>query len=178
MYNSLLSLKMGTVKQRKAYSAIENLGIMNDLVEYDPVVCGTIPIGVDVIDSDLDIIMEVDHLHKQRFENKVKKLYGNEINFKIVRKNIRNLEVVKANFIFYGFEFEIFGQSQPVLQQYAYQHMVIERFILEEFPSIRQQVVNLKIKGYKTEPAFCEILGLSGDSYEALLNYGREKGII
>ncbi|MCA0989998.1 DUF4269 domain-containing protein [Guptibacillus hwajinpoensis] len=44
-------MKFGSDKQKKAYIAIEELGIMSELRTYHPVLCGTIPIGIDVEDS-------------------------------------------------------------------------------------------------------------------------------
>ncbi|UOQ95598.1 DUF4269 domain-containing protein [Halobacillus shinanisalinarum] len=38
--------------------------------------------------------------------------------------------------------------------------------------------MELKKQRYKTEPAFCELLGISGDHYEDLVQYGIEEGII
>ncbi|WP_050613911.1 DUF4269 domain-containing protein [Bacillus testis] len=176
MFDDIDYLALGNEKQILAYKAIKNLGIMESLAEYNPVLCGTIPIGIDIAGSDLDLIMEVSDF--ERFMEKVEMLYGNKENFKIKRLLIREVPVVKVNFIFEGFEFELFGQPQPVKEQYAYLHMMIVNAVMKRFPNMRNDVIYLKKQGYKTEPAFCKVLGLKGDSYESLLAYGRYMGII
>eukprot|EP01132_Coremiostelium_polycephalum_P010801 gene10801-13222_t len=54
-----LNEENATSKQKQAYNVINELGIMKDLSEYTPTLCGTIPISIDIEGSDLDIIMEV-----------------------------------------------------------------------------------------------------------------------
>ncbi|WP_226683098.1 DUF4269 domain-containing protein [Sutcliffiella horikoshii] len=169
-------MQTGNIQQQKAYSAIIELNILNDLHIYNLVVCGTLPIGIDVKDSDLDIIMEVREL--DTFANKLYTLYADKENFTLKRKTIRGKEVVKANFTFHDFEFELFGQAQPILKQYAYLHMKIEYELLERDPDLREKVISLKKQGYKTEPAFCKLLNISGDPYEGLLLFGVEEGIV
>ncbi|RAL22572.1 DUF4269 domain-containing protein [Thermoflavimicrobium daqui] len=176
MFNTIDYLQFGNEKQKLAYKAIRNLGIMDNLSEYNPTLCGTFPIGIDIVGSDLDMIMEVDDFHQ--FEEKVETLYGDKKDFKLKRLLIREVPVVKANFIFDGFEFELFGQSQPVKEQYAYLHMIIEYALMKQFPSLREEVIKLKKQGLKTEPAFCRVLGLEGDPYEKLLEFGEYMGII
>ncbi len=177
MFENVSCLQFGNKKQKKVYLAIINLGIMDSLSEFNPTLCGTVPIGIDITGSDLDIIMEV--YDSDRFENKVTTLYRDTENFKIKRLLIREVPVVKANFIFDGFEFELFGQPQPIKKQYAYLHMIIENYIIKEFPNIKTEVISLKKQGFKTEPAFCEVLRLeSEDPFESLLEYGKQKGII
>ncbi|SHG61367.1 DUF4269 domain-containing protein [Ornithinibacillus halophilus] len=177
MFSTIDYLKKGNKGQRKAYHAISRLGIIDSLSDYDPILCGTLPIGINSKNSDLDIIMEVQDF--QSYEKKVRKLYGNKEDFRIKRLQIRGRSVVKANFIFDGFEFELFGQDQPVKEQNAYLHMIIEDSILKQFPDIRKEVIKLKKQGLKTEPAFCKVLQLKGDNpYEVLLNYGKQKGMI
>ncbi|WP_054751959.1 DUF4269 domain-containing protein [Piscibacillus salipiscarius] len=148
----------------------------NQLSEYKPELCGTIPLGIDVSTSDLDIIMEVKDLTS--FEDKIKLLYSDQPYFKINRKIIRGKHVVKANFVYKGFEFELFGQDVPVHEQYAYLHMVIEKKILLKNPELKPKMISLKQRGYKTEPAFCKVLGIAGDPYEALIQYGKDQSYI
>ena len=45
------------------------------------------------------------------------------------------------------------------------QHLIIE----EQGEEFREQVIKLKLQGYKTEPAFAKLLGLKGDPYVAML---------
>ncbi|SIS66438.1 DUF4269 domain-containing protein [Salimicrobium salexigens] len=94
------------------------------------------------------------------------------------RTIVRDREVVKANFFSNNFELELFGQNQPTCLQKAYLHMIIEYGILRRNPSLKGKVIELKKQGYKTEPAFCELLGIKGDPYEGLVQYGIKERII
>jgi hypothetical protein len=169
-------MKTGSMKQQAACEAIESLNVMNELHHYHPLVCGTIPIGIDISTSDLDIIMEVKDF--QIFEKELHYLYSLNENFRIKRRIIGGLQVVKANFTYKDFEFELFGQVKPVYTQNAYLHMVIEHSILKSWPELKKQVIHLKRVGHNTEEAFCKLLGISGDPYEKLIRYGIEEGII
>ncbi|MDV2583052.1 DUF4269 domain-containing protein [Alkalibacillus haloalkaliphilus] len=176
LFDSLAAMNSGNNMQRQAVAAVKRLGILIDFSKYDPIVCGTIPLQIDLEESDLDIIFYVNNFDD--FEQKVLKLYGHLSDFRLERKMIRNEDVVKANFNFEGFEFEIFGQNLPTHKQHAYLHMVIQAEILKREESLKQQIIGLKEEGYKTEPAFCEVLGISGDPYIGLLEYGKKYGFI
>lgn len=149
---------------------------MEDLQSYSPILCGTIPLGIDIASSDLDIIMEVYHFYD--FEKKINDFYNSYPRFGLKKKNIRGKPIIKANFLYEDFEFELFGQAQIVTQQYAYLHMVIEKYLLDEKPYWKNNIISLKEQSYTTEQAFCHLLGLTGDPYEALIDYGRKKHII
>ena len=172
----LAEMNRGNNKQKDAYRMLAELGIFSQMRSYHPVLCGTIPLGINVENSDLDIIMEVTDL--EEFEQRLRRHYGDQAGFTMKNKVIRGREVVKANFTFQNFEVEIFGQHQPVHQQNAYLHMIIEFELLKETPALKDKVKDLKKRGYNTESAFCELLGLSGDPYESLIQYGRRNGII
>ncbi|GEN46107.1 DUF4269 domain-containing protein [Alkalibacillus haloalkaliphilus] len=176
MFDPLVAMKFGNNRQQKALTAINELNILNDLSRYDPIVCGTIPLQIDLEESDLDVIFNVNNFDD--FEQKVLKLYGHLSDFTLERKLIRAESVVKANFNFDGFEFEIFAQNQPTHNQHAYLHMVVQAEILKREESLKQQIIDLKEKGYKTEPAFCEVLGIDGDPYSGLLEFGKQNGFI
>ncbi|PKR76846.1 DUF4269 domain-containing protein [Halalkalibacillus sediminis] len=176
MYNSIDYLTNGSSKQKRSFDVINELKIMSALSEFDPVLCGTIPLNIDIKDSDLDIIMEVHDF--DLFGKMVLNLYSDYQDFRIKRIMIRELLVIKANFKYREFEFELFGQPKPVKKQNAYLHMIIEDFLLKERPRLKEEIIQLKESGFSTEAAFCEVLGLSGDPYEQLIVYGEERGII
>ncbi|MFQ3544596.1 DUF4269 domain-containing protein [Halobacillus rhizosphaerae] len=176
MMDLLAEMKRGNNKQKAAYLMLAELEIFSQMRSYHPVLCGTIPLGIDVENSDLDIIMEVTDL--KEFEQQLRRHYGDQAGFTMKNKMIRGREVVKANFIFQNFEVEIFGQHQPVHKQNAYLHMIIEFELLKETPALKNKVKDLKKRGYNTESAFCELLGLPGDPFVNLIAFGRRKGII
>lgn len=169
-------MKNGNEKQRRAYDVMEDLGILNKYQSFHPVLCGTIPIGIDVEDSDLDIIMEVYDL--PLLEHRLIKDYEQMKGFRLQRKTIRERDVVKANFLYEGFMFEVFAQPQPVQEQHAYLHMIIEDELLRTTPGLKKEILSLKKKGMKTEAAFCHQFGIDGDPYQGLLDYGRRLRII
>lgn len=143
---------------------------MEKLKSFDPILVGTIPICIDIENSDLDIICYANNL--PAFKQSIETLFGNEKELKIWERTERNGQAVVANFIADNFIIEIFGQAIPSKQQNAYRHMLIEhQLLVENGEEFRQDIIKLKQEGYKTEPAFAVLLGLKGDPYKALLEY-------
>ena len=163
-------------KTKLAYEAIGRLNVLELMKNYHPILCGTFPIGINTDSSDLDIIMEVQDF--AGFEKTAKSLFGHLENFRMKRLVSREKPAVKVNFKYAGFEFELFGQAVPSKEQDAYLHMVIEEAVMRQNPWVKAKVIQLKKSGQKTEPAFCTVLGLEGDPYIGLLNYGRKMGMI
>lgn len=176
IFKNITCLKSGNEIQRRAFNVISDLGILNDLAQYNPVLCGTIPISIDVKGSDLDNIMEVHEF--EAFKHQVDSLYSKHNKFVLKEKRIRNTPTIKANFEFGGFEFELLGQPRTVEQQNAYLHMMVEHHLLTSYPRIRSEIIRLKEEGIKTEPAFAQVFGLEGDPYDELLVLGRKLGVI
>ncbi|WP_025684802.1 DUF4269 domain-containing protein [Paenibacillus maysiensis] len=176
MFKTITYLKSGNEIQRRAFNVINGLGILNDLAQYHPVLCGTIPISIDVEGSDLDIIMEVHEF--EAFKHQIHSLYCKHDKFVLKEKRIRNTPTIKANFEFGGFELELFGQPRAVEQQNAYLHMMVEHHLLTSYSRIRNEIIRLKEEGVKTEPAFAQVFGLEGDPYDELLVLGRKLGVI
>jgi len=131
------------------------------------VLCGTVPIAIDIENSDLDIIMEVYDF--DAFKRRTLELFGSYDKFELQEKLIRSTPTIKVNFNYGGFMFELFGQPQAVTHQNAYRHMIIEHHLLNLYPDMREEIIRLKKAGMKTEPAFAQVLGLAGDPYEELL---------
>ena len=164
-YTNIEYLKTGSKLQKRSYKILKDLQIMEDLREYNPLLTGTIPIGIDIEGSDLDIICEVKDFDV--FEGLISKRYGRAEGYR-VRKIHDNIVI---NFNFEGMEIEVYGEDKTSEKQNAYRHMLVEARLLElggeEF---RREVVELKRGGIKTEPAFCRVLGVEGNPYENMLD--------
>lgn len=161
-------LASGTARQRLAHEALTSLGILGELSQYSAILCGTIPIDLDIPDSDLDIICHAADL--DAFEADVRRLYEAMASFRS-RRVIRNgLPSAVVSFRYTDFEIELFAQDRPVTAQNAYRHMVVEARLLEiGGPAARDKIRELKLTGLKTEPAFAAYFSLPGDPYETLL---------
>ena len=163
-------LKIGSNRQQEAYKELVGLEIMEKLAIYKPLLAGTIPIGIDIPSSDLDIICCC--THHSVFSTELINLFGNQDNFKITTKLVKDIKTTIATFNGAVFQIEIFGQQIPSKEQDAFRHMLIEYKILKEKDSIfTEEIISLKKSGLKTEPAFAKLLGLEGNPYEELLKH-------
>ena len=163
-------LRSGSPEQQKVFQVLTESSVMDILKGYDPVLCGTYPIGINIPGSDLDIICECKSL--PRFEAHIERYFSRHEEYRSHRKKVRNTETVIARFKFKGYKFEVFGQQTPTKMQYAYRHMIIEHGLLKKHGDhFRQKVMALKEKGLSTEEAFADILNIKGDPYEGLLDY-------
>ncbi|WP_343696915.1 DUF4269 domain-containing protein [Flavobacterium sp.] len=163
-------LKTGNVKQIRAYETLTQNNVLETLSEFDPILVGTIPINIDIENSDLDIICY--WKNKAEFISKVSSSFRNKIGFEIREININYHESIVSNFKIDDFEIEIFGQNIPTKDQNGYRHMMIEYEILKsKDENFRLEIIKFKQNGYKTEPAFGELLGLKTNPYLELLNY-------
>lgn len=169
-FDNIEYLKHGNNRQRQAYSTLMNIQILSKLKRFDPILVGTIPINIDIENSDLDIICCF--TDKQEFQKSITDNFSNQKNFTIREQpNLDTLAIV-ANFFLNGFEIEIFGQNTPTKQQFAYRHLIVEHNLLNKYGEVfRQQIIDLKRQGHKTEPAFAIALDLKGDPYMELLKF-------
>jgi hypothetical protein len=166
-WTDITHLNRGSDRQRDAYQAMIELDIFSVLGDYDPVLAGTLPLGIETPESDLDILCEAEDL--DRFDALVEAAYGDLDEFRQQRSIEDGLPSSTSSFRFRRFPVEIFAQACPVDQQRAYRHMVAEGRLLREggeeaVGAIRQ----LKLEGLETEPAFGEYFCLDGDPYAVL----------
>lgn len=161
-------LMRGSEKQQQAFNALSVIGVFTTLAAFTPVLAGTVPLGIDTDESDLDILCQ--YHDKDIFAGTLNRCYGHYPDFKLWEKEIAGGTAVVASFIASGFVIEVFGQNQPVREQYGYLHLVKEAEILTIMGNdFRESVIKLKKLGSKTEPAFAKLLKLQGDPYKALL---------
>jgi hypothetical protein len=169
-FSTIDYLKNGTPKQIQAFEVLTRNKVLTNLAEFDPILVGTIPINIDIENSDLDIICY--WKNKTEFIDKLNSVFGDKSEFKIRERLINNQESVIANFKIDDFEIEIFGQNIPTKNQNGYRHMIIEHEILQsKGENFRLEVIKLKQNGHKTEPAFGILLGFKNDPYRELLDY-------
>lgn len=167
-FETLAYLQHGTARQRAAYQVLHKYEVMEKLADFTPLLAGTIPIGIDVAQSDLDVIC----CWKDKVYFRAQLLYHFSAcaGFSLKEKEIRGHESIMATFWLEEHKVEVFGQQTPSREQHAYRHMLVAYKLLQKYGEpLRQQVLALKQKGVKTEPAFARVLRLSGDPYEALL---------
>ncbi|TQI71229.1 uncharacterized protein DUF4269 [Gramella sp. Hel_I_59] len=169
-FKNIEYLKIGNSKQKEVYRILKDNLILEKLEKYSPILVGTIPIRIDIEDSDLDIICFFRNLEK--FETDIKSNFSKENKFMISNKNINQKKSVVAKFRLENYDFEIFGQNIPTNQQDAFLHMIKENEILKSKDAeFRKSIIELKRRGLKTEPAFAKLLDIQGDPYSGLLNY-------
>lgn len=155
-------------KQKKTYDIITDIGILEILEKYNPILVGTIPIDIDIDKSDIDIACEVYDFNE--FKKIVIELFHKYKNFTIDIRNEREREFIVANFYIEEMEIEIYGEALPVEKQNGYRHMIIEYRILKiGGRKLKEEIIKLKKAGLKTEPAFAKCLDVYGDPYEELL---------
>jgi len=163
-YTDIRNLETGSNKQKKAFQAINETRIFEILSDFNPFLAGTIPIDIDVDDSDLDIICETKDFGS--FENLVKSHFAHCKGFSSYRFAARDKPSLVLKFISHDFKFEIFCQDTPVIDQYAVIHFLVEKKLLEAFgDDAKKKIRKLKEEGLKTEPAFAKYFNIPGDPY-------------
>ncbi|MCQ4142201.1 DUF4269 domain-containing protein [Chryseobacterium sp. EO14] len=159
-------LKNGNERQKRAYEVLTRYHIFEKLKDYSPILAGTIPIEIDIEDSDLDIICEAKDFTE--FEKSLSEMFS-EFDLKIEKITVNNEQATVLNFDLEEFPVEIFGQNKPATEQNAYRHMIAEYKILKEKGNdFKKKIIELKKQGIKTEPAFGILLNLE-NPYEDLL---------
>jgi hypothetical protein len=158
----------GNERQRSAYRALRSLKIFRILHDYSPVLVGTIPIAIDIDESDLDIVCAAVDLHA--FKQRLTAAFVQQEGFRTKNKSVMGMPSVVASFFHRGFRIEIFAQPRPVTEQNAYRHMLVEaRLLAIGGEETRCEIRRLKRSGLKTEPAVAHYFEIDGDPYEVLL---------
>jgi hypothetical protein len=147
--------------------AIDRLRVMDALEDFDPHIAGTLPLGLEVPGSDVDILCHAPDAGA--FAQLVWSTFREQSAFSI-RQWTQEERPVIASFEAHGWRFELFAHPTPVAFQPGWRHFEVERRLLAlgGLP-FRRAVMDRRCKGAKTEPAFADSLQLKGDPYAALL---------
>jgi hypothetical protein len=169
-WKSLHYLRTGSPRQQQAYTTLEASGLWSLLSEFNPMLAGTVPLGIDIAGSDLDVLCEVPEAAQARFAVLLRVHFEARPGFRLAQRRIGGHATTVCGFRYGREEIEVFGQALPVAQQHGWRHLLVERAVLAAGgESWRTAVHVLKQQGLKTEPAFAQLLGLPGDPYAALL---------
>ncbi|QRR00326.1 DUF4269 domain-containing protein [Dyadobacter sandarakinus] len=169
-FKNISYLAQGSDDQKYIYNLLCKTAILDILGKHDPIVVGTFPLDIHVDGSDLDIICHC--TDTRNFGEYLTIHFGKYDNYKLHYPDDVNPEGVIAYFEIEGQPFEIFGQDLPSEMQMGYMHMVAEYLLLSKYgEEFKREVVELKKCGLKTEPAFCELLGITGDPFAGLLEF-------
>ena len=153
-------------------AAIETSGVLKSLLAFDPRVVGTLPLGLAVPDSDVDIVCHASD--PIGFAEVIWRRYHSCDGFLLNQWTSAERPVI-ARFAWGGWPFEIFASQQPVDEQQGWLHFEVERRLLAlDDGRLRDAVMRLRSSGAKTEPAFAAVLAIAGDPYRGLLELVHE----
>lgn len=155
------------------FSALKSSRILNYLKPFSPLIAGTLPLNLSVVESDVDIIISGDDLQimKSQLINKFE-CYPD---FICDEKLVHGERTILASFTFQEIKFEIFGQQTFSLKQKGYLHFLVEeRLIKIGGEPFLNKINEARSLGLRTEPAFAKVLQLSGDPYEELLSLNKK----
>lgn len=153
-------------------AAIDSSGVLDALGEFDPRVVGTLPLGLSVPGSDIDIVCH--SFDPLALAEAIWKQFRSCDGFRLYQWTSSGRPLV-ARFEWSGWRFEVFGDPRPVDQQHGWLHFEIERRLLNlDDGRLRKAVLRQRALGLKTEPAFAAVLGIAGDPYQALLELASE----
>lgn len=163
-WKDITYLKHGNARQRKVYDILLRLEILDRLEDFSPIVVGTIPLGLDIESSDLDIVCQFEE--KKEIESILLEYYSHYENFTIRQMGI---DAYAYNFWFEGCEIEIYASKVPTEESNSYRHLLIASRLLSLYgDEFRENVIQLKKEGYLTEPAIAKLLDLHGETYETI----------
>lgn len=167
-FTNIYYLRRGNEIQQKTFRILTEINILDILSAYKPIVVGTIPINIDIENSDVDIILEATNFIE--LQKLILTHFSTFNDFEIIHQ--QENEILICNFTIEDLPFEIYASSIPTVKQNGYLHMVKEHELLQHFgEDFRNEIIGLKQAGYKTEPAFCKALNIEGDPYIELLNF-------
>lgn len=160
-------LHRGNPRQQQAAAVLETLEIeeLPGLSQW--ALAGTIPLEVDLPESDLDVLVDTQDVTGAR--DALTARFREHPHFAAWAHSAEE-EAWCVTFESGGFLIEFFLQNRPLAKQRAFRHLVAEYALLQRHgEDFRREIHRLKESGLKTEPAFARALNLDGDPYLALL---------
>lgn len=130
LFADIAYLAAGNERQQAAYRVLTGLGLLEQLASYNPILVGTIPLGIDIADSDLDIICQAADI--PAWVTEVSRiLKGMNITFQVELGEKNAGAQATVSFTHEHFPIELYAESTPSKQQNGYRHMLVEYRILQ-----------------------------------------------
>ncbi len=169
-------LKKGNLRQKTAWDLLYTHRVMEWLRPFDPLLAGTIPLGIDIEGSDLDILCR--WKDPVVFQDLLYRAFHSYPSYELNRAEIDGRNTIICRFEIDSFPIEVFGQNRPTKTMEAWRHLLNEfQLLQEQGNTLREEVIRLKKQGMKTEPAFANALDWNGDPYELMLNIERSTDV-
>ena len=146
--------------------ALAASGVLDLLAGFDPRIAGTLPLGVSMAGSDIDILC-----HAPEPDDVADLLW--RCRDRLPAFNLRRWmsagRPLVATFAIGDWPVEVFASPVDVDRQEGWRHFLVEQRLLAlGGTALRERVMALRQGGGKTEPAFAAALGLHGDPYAEL----------
>jgi predicted metalloenzyme YecM len=157
-------------RNHKVFQALINSEILNRCRRYSPLIAGSFPLGVETLDSDVDVLLCSDDLDEAL--DHLKNCFDSYPDFAIYQSTPvdSGSEFGMVRFLADEVIFEIYVESTETLRQRAYRHFQVEERLLKLGGSdFRGRIMEFRKNGLKTELAFGAALKLKGDPYLKLI---------
>jgi hypothetical protein len=162
-------LKMGGDRPRAAYLTLTELDLFCVLADFDPVLTGTFPLGLELDESELDLICYAPNL--DQLAAVLVQVYGMYEDFTLEQSNADHGPSLECHFRYGEFRIGVLGEPAPSREQNAFRHLVAQSRLLRlAGPSAAEAIRRLKASGLATAPAFGEYFRLGSDPNRALLD--------
>src|SRR6476660_2510214 len=117
-WGDLTFLNRGSERQREAFRVLIDLDIFSVLAEFDPLLAGTFPLGIETPQSDLDILCYAEDL--EHFAAVATEAYGGQDGFYLRHTEKNGLPTLVCNFHVGAIPIEFFAQPRRSEEQNAY----------------------------------------------------------
>lgn len=151
--------------------ALSGSGVLDLLAGFDPRIAGTLPLGISLAGSDIDILC-----HAPEPNDVADCLWqaSEWLSGLTLWRWTSGERPLVAIFTIGDWPVEVFASLVEVDLQAGWRHFVVEeRLLALAGDALRERVLTLRRAGAKTEPAFAAALGLQGDPYDALYRLSR-----
>ena len=160
-------LKMGSDRQQAAFITVIELDLFSVLADYDPLLTGTLPLGLDLPDTDLDVICQVEDFAE--FGMVMRAMYGYYDEFEYTETAREGIPSVTCSFRYNRFRIRIAGQPIPTREQEAYRRTTAAaRLLRMAGETALEDVRRLRSAGMQTNLAVSAYFQLEGAPEQAL----------